>query len=64
MSDDIFSRQCAELGEKIVDLMFGYPKPVVACVLPGVLASISTVLEIPRETIIQMLDSALEDMNA
>ncbi len=57
-----FSGQCAELGGKVTDLLFSYPKPVAVCVLPGVMAAVVMTLGIPREIFIAMLDSALEDM--
>lgn len=61
-AETAFVRQCEEAGERITDVLFSYPKPVTVCVLPGVLASVMQVFSIPRETIIAMLDSALEDM--
>lgn len=60
--NEIFARQCTEAGEKIITTLFSYPKPVVVCLLPGVLAAVMMTLELPRETIISMLDSALENM--
>lgn len=57
-----FARQCEEVGEKITSLLFSYPKPVAVCVLPGILAAVMMTCAIPRETILAMLDSALEDM--
>jgi hypothetical protein len=59
---DEFSRQCEEAAKRITELLFSYPKPVAFCVLPGVLASVMTVFNMPRDTVIAMLDSALEDM--
>jgi hypothetical protein len=59
---ETFMRQCGEAGEKITSVLFSFPKPVAICVLPGVLASVMQVFSIPRETIIAMLDSALEDI--
>jgi len=61
-AEEAFVRQCAVISERIVDLLFSYPKPVAVCVLPGVLASVMQVFSLPRETIIAMLDSALEDI--
>lgn len=59
-----FVRQCAELGDKLTKALFGYPKAVAVCVLPGLMAAVATTLEIRRETLIEMLDSALRDMRA
>jgi len=64
VNEDEFSRQCQEVGEKITDVLFGAPKAVAVCVLPAVLAAVMRTLDIPRETIIAMLDSALEDIDA
>ena len=58
-----FVQQCDEAAEKVVTLLFSYPKPVAVCVLPGILAAVMTTLSLPRETIISMLDSALDDMS-
>jgi hypothetical protein len=63
MSDAEFSRQCLELGGKITDMFFGYPKAVAVCTLPGVLAAVMRALDLPREMVIQMLDSALADID-
>lgn len=57
-----FVRQCAELGNKITEMLFGYPKPVAICVLPGVLAAVAKTFDIPRDVFVAMLDSALEDI--
>lgn len=63
MSDEeVFVRQCSEAAEKITALLFSYPKPVATCVLPGVLAAVMKTLAMPREMVIAMLDSALEDI--
>ena len=59
---EIFVRQCNEAGEKITSVLFSFPKPVAVCVLPGLLAAVMQVFNIPRETIVAMLDSALEDI--
>ena len=64
VNDDQFAQQCQEIGEKITDVLFEAPKPVAVCVLPAVLAAVMRTLDIPRETIIAMLDSALEDIDA
>jgi hypothetical protein len=57
-----FSRQCHELGMKIHKTFLGYDKAVVICTLPGVLAAVSKLLGIPRDSVVAMLDSTLEDM--
>lgn len=57
-----FVRQCGEAGERITNLLFSYPKAVAICVLPGVLASVMKTFELPRDMIVAMLDSALEDI--
>lgn len=59
-----FIRQCGEAGERITDLLFSYPKPVAICVLPGILASIMETFDLPRDMIVAMLDSALEDIKS
>ncbi len=50
----------AKLGSKITAMMFDYPKPVAVCVLSGVMAAVSVALGVPRDLLIQMLESALE----
>lgn len=62
-SAEDFSRACKELGNRLLDALFAAPKPVALCVLPGVLAAVMHTFDIPRETVIAMLDSALEDIN-
>lgn len=57
-----FARMCDELANKITTVVFAYPKPVAACVLPGVVAAVAKTLDIPRDTVVAMLDSAFEDM--
>lgn len=57
-----FARQCAEASGKIADVLTDYPGPVQICVAPGVLASVIKVYGLPRELMIAMFDSALEDM--
>ena len=57
-----FLRECSELGEKLIEITFLYPKRVGICVIPAVMASIITALGIPRDTIVSVLDSALEDL--
>ena len=57
-----FSNQCKELGNKIIDLLFAGNKSVAICVLPAVLASTMTAFNLPRELVISMLDSALENI--
>lgn len=59
----LFVKQCAEAGERLTNVLFSYPKPVAVCVLPGVLASVMRTLGLPREMIVAMLDSALEDID-
>lgn len=59
---ETLTRQCDEAGKKILATLFTYPKDVAACVLPGVLATVMRVLSIPRETVVAMLDAALEDI--
>ncbi len=61
--DDKFIQQCEELGHIIInELLVRYPKRVSICVLPGVLAAASVALKVPRDQIVAMLDSALEDI--
>lgn len=62
-SAEDFSRACEELGGLLVEVLFGASKSVAVCVLPGVLAAVMHVFNIPRETMIAMLDSALEDID-
>lgn len=62
-SAEDFNRACEELGGRLVEVLFAAPKPVAICVLPGVLAAVMRTFDIPRETVIAMLDSALEDIN-
>lgn len=57
-----FVRQCEEAGEKITSILFSYPKAVAVCVLPGVLASVMKVFSLPREMVVAMIDSAIEDL--
>jgi len=57
-----FSNQCEELGHKIIDLLLTAEKSVAICVLPAVLASTMMAFNLPRELIISILDSALEDI--
>jgi hypothetical protein len=65
MSEEkIFTSQCDECGKKIIAVLFSYPKPVAICVLPGVLASVMRTFSMPREMILEMLDSAVEDIDA
>jgi len=59
-----FVRQCGELGNKLTEALFAYPKPVSVCVLPGVLAAVMRTFNLPRDMVIRMLDSALEDIDA
>jgi len=61
--EEIFVRQCEELGGKLNATLCGYPKPVAICVLPGVLAAVMRTFDLPREMVISMLDSALEDID-
>jgi len=58
-----FTRQCDELAHKITEAMFSYRKEVAICTLPGVLAAVIKTLNVPRDTVVAMLDSALEDVN-
>src|ERR1700761_5598649 len=51
-ADKVFIQQCEEAGKRIIEVVFSYQKPVTICVLPGVLASVMKVFNIPRETII------------
>lgn len=60
--EEVFVRQCEEAGEKLTAVLFAYPKPVAICVLPGVLAAVMKTFDMPRETVIAMLDSALDDI--
>lgn len=62
-SDEDFIRACKDLSGRLIDVFFAAPKPVALCVLPGVLAAVMRTFNIPRETVIAMLDSALEDIN-
>ncbi len=62
MPDEKFEEQCHELGGKITEALFAYPKAVAICVLPGVMAAVAATFEIPRATFIAMMDSALEDI--
>lgn len=57
-----FARQCDELGYKITGAMFGYSKEVAICTLPAVLAAAVKALGVPRDTMVEMLDTALEDI--
>ena len=63
LDEEQFAQQCTEAGEKIMSLLFTYPKIVAVCVLPGVLASVMRVFGLPREAIVALLDGALEDMS-
>lgn len=60
--EQLFARQCSEAGEKILNVLNAYPQAVRVCVLPGALASIAAAYGMPREMVIAMLDSALEDI--
>lgn len=62
LSADDFEQMCTELSSKLVNTLFGYPKPVAVCVIPGVMAAIAKTFEIPRSAFIAMFDSAMEDM--
>jgi hypothetical protein len=62
VTDDDFVKQCEELGRKITDLLFSYPKPVLVVVLPGMMASVAKALDIPRDKVVAMFDAALEDI--
>jgi hypothetical protein len=59
---DALEKQCAELAEKLTNMLFGYPKHVAVCVMPAVMAAVAKTLGMPRETVIAMFDSAMEDM--
>lgn len=59
---ETFTRHCDEAGQKILATLFTYPKDVAACVLPAVLATVMHLLSIPRETVVAVLDAALEDI--
>ncbi len=63
MNENEFEEKCGELSKRIVDILSNSDKKVIICVLPGVTAAISKVFDIPRDVIVQMIDSALEDMN-
>lgn len=60
--DALFVQQCQELSEKIVNLLVDYPKAVAICAVPGLMASMAKVYNLPRAMVIAMLDSALEDI--
>jgi hypothetical protein len=62
MTDDEFTEQCNALGHKLTETLFGAPKAVAICTMPGVMAAVAKTFGIPRETVIAMFDSALEDM--
>ncbi len=61
-TEEEFVQQCAALGNKLTETLFGAPKAVAVCALPGVMAAVAKTFAIPRETIIAMFDAALEDM--
>jgi hypothetical protein len=61
---EVFVRLCQSAGDIITETLMACPKPVAVCVLPGVLAAVMRTFEIPRETLIAMLDAALEDIDA
>ena len=62
--DEQFERECAELANKIVETIVGYQKAVAICVVPGVVAAIARTFGIPREAMISIMDSAMEDIDA
>jgi hypothetical protein len=47
---------------RTIDLLFSYPRPVAICVLPGILAAVMGAMELPRDVVVAMLDSALDDI--
>lgn len=64
MTDDpvAFAYQCNALGSKLTEMCRGVPRAVVVCTLPGVMAAVAKTFGIPRDTVIEMFDSALGDM--
>ncbi len=63
MNEAEFETRCSELASKIIDLFSNQSRNVTIVVLSGVIASVMTVFQIPRETVIAMIDSALEDIS-
>jgi hypothetical protein len=62
-NEKIFEKQCYEVGSKVNDVLSKYPKHVIICAIPGLMAAISKAFGLPRDTMIAMFDSALEDIN-
>ena len=60
--DKVFVKQCDELAGRVTEILFSYPKAVGLCVLPGLMAAVAGTFKIPRDTLVAMLDSALEDI--
>jgi hypothetical protein len=64
IDEEVFVRLCNSASDIIIETLFACPKPVAICVLPGVLAAVMRTFGVPRETLIAMLDAALEDIDA
>ncbi len=59
----LFEEQCTRLGSEINDVLSHYPKRVVICVIPGLMAAICRTFGVSRNIAIDMFDSALEDID-